>query len=428
MTSPSVPLTASLRSRASGAAHTIARRLHGAIASSQDVQSRDVGWADPSLACGYPSLLVLFDELAHIFPSEAWSTDVQTHLSLLARATRMSPVKHSGLYGGAAGVAWTLRRLAVCEPRLTSVVGNLDTEIIRTIHEQPQLSELGRQEDFHYDIISGRAGVLCYLLTITSRTAETQNSIDVLISDLIWLSDLSDDFPTRALIVSRGTARDNPLACAMPDGYFDMGLAHGLPGILAALALASVRGYGGTRAKHAVAAISAWIADRAVQDEWGPYWPLALPLGGKLDSVQHGRAGWCYGTAGISRALWLAGASLDNDELCHTAIVSFEAALRRLANTQTLDSPTLCHGTAGMIATAYAFLLDGVRIDGIEALVEKVLDACSPSHRFGIQDATAGGTTTDDPGFLTGAAGVALTLFAVSEGMRSDWLRPLAIR
>lgn len=426
MSFPAVALEDPLRSRASDAAHIISCALRDSITS--QAPSREVGWADSSLACGYPSLLILFDEMAYAFPAEDWPLQARKQLSLLARATRVGPISHSGLYGGAAGVASALRRLSERETGLRSVVAELDCEIVRSVHEQPTLIGVDPQEDFYYDIISGRAGVLSYLLTTTSRSKETVKAIEFLISELIWMSTLVEGLPKRALIVARGTARQNSLARAMPDGYYDLGMAHGLPGVLAALSMAISHGYGGTAARTAAYAASEWLIEQIVRDRWGPCWPLALPRAGAPGSPGQARAGWCYGTAGISRSLWLAAEALQSGGMRQLAIASMQAGLRRLAKDGPLDSVTLCHGTSGVLAACYAFSLDGVRIEGLKELMEQTLRGFSTKYQFGVRDTTSTGEDLDDPGLLTGAAGVALILLAVSTGMRADWLHLMAMR
>jgi lantibiotic biosynthesis protein len=61
------------------------------------------------------------------------------------------------------------------------------------------------------------------------------------------------------------------------------------------------------------------------------------------------RPGWCYGNAGVARALWLAGKALAQPELTRLAKRARRTALEHQQTDRPLDSPMLCHGTAGLL-------------------------------------------------------------------------------
>jgi hypothetical protein len=123
---------------------------------------------------------------------------------------------------------------------------------------------------------------------------------------------------------------------------------------------------------------------------------------------------------GISRALTLAGQAAREPEVEDAA----RDALRLLAERPghwDVEGPTLCHGYAGVLRAADAMHNTVVAKQAAIA----VTDAFDPTRRFGFAH-VAGSTATDRPGFLTGAAGTALTLaehatFPVPEGLRTTW-------
>jgi lantibiotic biosynthesis protein len=51
------------------------------------------------------------------------------------------------------------------------------------------------------------------------------------------------------------------------------------------------------------------------------------------------------------------------------------------------------------------------------------VEACSPDYRLGVRDETVPGTFVDNPGLLTGAAGVALVLLATATPVLPEWDR-----
>ncbi len=86
-----------------------------------------------------------------------------------------------------------------------------------------------------------------------------------------------------------------------------------------------------------------------------------------------------------------------------------------------VEGPTLCHGYAGVLRAADA--IHNTAVAGHAATA--ITDAYDRTRRFGFAH-LAGSTVTDRPGFLTGAAGTALTLaehatFPMPEGLRTTW-------
>jgi len=56
-----------------------------------------------------------------------------------------------------------------------------------------------------------------------------------------------------------------------------------------------------------------------------------VPVGGTAVDDRPARAAWCYGSPGISPALWLAGEALDDPRLPEPAVSSIEAVSGGLA-------------------------------------------------------------------------------------------------
>ncbi|WP_416210716.1 lanthionine synthetase LanC family protein [Frankia sp. Cas8] len=139
----------------------------------------------------------------------------------------------------------------------------------------------------------------------------------------------------------------------------------------------------------------------------------AAPPAGRADA-------WCYGIPGISRALTLAGQAADEPAAQHAARDALLLLARRQGRWD-VEGPTLCHGYAGVLCAA------GAMHDTVVAkqAATAVTDAFDRTRRFGFAY-IAGSTVTDRPGFLTGAAGTALTLaehatFPMPEGLRTTW-------
>jgi hypothetical protein len=97
-----------------------------------------------------------------------------------------------------------------------------------------------------------------------------------------------------------------------PGGYFNCGMAHGLPGLLAALSLAHIQGYAYPDLREALVYMSDWLLGHCIYDARGINWPGGIPLEVAhnpvaLSALTGTWSAWCYGAPGVSRSLWLTG-------------------------------------------------------------------------------------------------------------------------
>jgi hypothetical protein len=225
-----------------------------------------------------------------------------------------------------------------------------------------------------------------------------------------------------------------------PQGNLNLGLAHGIPGPLAFLSLAHRARVPVPDLPDAIGHLANWICRHRFDDEWGINWPTAVPVVpngpestmrlrvGESNSAPGGpsRSAWCYGSPGIARALWLAGEALDEDEYRHVAVSAMQAVFRRPIRARQIDSPTFCHGVAGLLAIALRFANDQ---DGqlfsneIADLVRQILDAYQPDSLLGFKNIESSGHQIEQPGLLDGAPGVALVLLAASTNAEPVWDR-----
>jgi hypothetical protein len=204
-------------------------------------------------------------------------------------------------------------------------------------------------------------------------------------------------------------AADHPAdypAGVPPSGVAETGMAHGIAGPLALLSIAASGGWTVDGQTTAIRTAANWLSTWRTPgtNTWPPH-----ITGAELDSGQPApaagrRDAWCYGTPGISRALTLAGQALADPRLAQTgdtAIMSMADRPERLWDT---EGPTLCHGNAGVLqcaATSHAVTAALAASD--------VTAQFNTQHAFGFQH-LRGGAASDDPGLLTGAAGIALAL------------------
>lgn len=204
-----------------------------------------------------------------------------------------------------------------------------------------------------------------------------------------------------------------------PGGHANSGLAHGIGGVLALLALAARHGVAPAGHHNAMRTILAWLDHWQEKTELGvawPYWVTRAELtdGHRAPSVPR-RPSWCYGTAGLARAQQLAALVLGDSTRQVEAESALVAALTERTQLAATTDSGLCHGFAGLAHIASRTSTDAYPMTAgpLQATIPALLTAVCPP---GTDPTTAAAALVRDeeagPGFLNGAAGTALALLA----------------
>jgi len=417
--------------------HLVERAADAALA--QTAFPRSAHWIPYTVSQGYAGLALLWGYLDSCFPGEGWDVVGREHLELAVRDAEARSAIPAGLFSGLSGLAlgaWQLSRGGLRYRRLLT---SLDEAIVQQLHGLA--GSLRAQRDGvsigDFDVISGLSGMGAYLLRRRGEAA-VATALATVIDALVELVSEGPDVPrwhtpTRFLW-------DEELLQLYPNGNLNCGLAHGLPGILAFLSLALLSGCEASGLREAIAHSAGWLCANRTDDEWGINWPTAIPLievdtpsgrtlsPGNARSAPEGtsRCAWCYGSPGIARSLWLAGEALGDDDCRKLAIGAMEAVFRRPIAERRINSPTFCHGKAGLLQIALRFAFDtGCQVFANESqnLVRELLEAYRPESLLGFRNIEIADREIDQPGLLDGVPGVALVLLAASNGAEPDWDR-----
>jgi hypothetical protein len=271
-----------------------------------------------------------------------------------------------------------------------------------------------------YDIVQGLAGLGRLLLAGGEGDGAAADAVDCLIA-------LTQDVEVGGVRVPGWWVTHAPIRdTSAGDGHFNLGLAHGIAGPLALLAIAHREGLRLPGQEEAIERIVTWLLDRLS----GGSWPTVVTLRELFDvpdrrhhehQVAPDRPSWCYGSPGIARAIQLAGIALDNSAWRRAAVSVLRATLARSWDTWGVVDAGLCHGWAGMLhMTRLIAADDGAEdLDGaVDGLARRVAGCFDPEAPFGFRYAAGAGADVapDRAGFLEGAAGIALALHAYARG------------
>jgi hypothetical protein len=405
-------LTPRLRQQSAEAAIAVCRRLRGR-------ESLPLG---PGLAGGWSGLAILFEHADRCYPGDGWASEAQEALGWAARSAAAAPDRlPAGLAAGWAGIAFASMYLARGGERYQDWRGELRPHLARSgiAAATAVRARRGGWPFAEFDHISGLAGLIAGLLGDDFREALAPVAGALVAGTVLE--------PGR---LPWGTASaqipDQALGARYPGGLVNLGLAHGLGGVVAALALAVGDDAAGENGEHALEVAATALASAVRWVDGLPTLPHVQALGAATRPEGPGRTAWCYGPPGAARALALAGAVLDRPALAGLAADLVVAGLARPASVAGLDTPTFCHGIAGVLqitARMAAETGDPRLCALVPQLCARLLEAFDPESVLGFGALGPRGTQPDVPGLLDGAAGVALVLLSMANEPEPGWDR-----
>lgn len=370
-------------------------------------------WRPSGASMGGAGVAIMCAEFDQHFTGIGW--DEIGHSMLAAGLAEVcAPDMPLSLFSGALGYASAVWLSSRRGTRYRALIESLDATFLSRMCTFAGRSHTAPDA---YDIVNGIAGWTGYLLS-REPSAEMDEVAQLLAGAFVSVLNETG--------LRRMSYRGDRIR------LLDLGLAHGLAGPLAALALLETRyHFGRPDILESIRWAAQWFANKAVLEAGCLLWPptVGLDSAGEVDlGLNSENAGsWCHGSSGVARALYLAGNAIDSAEYRDFAVAAMRTHCERLP---VLRSPNLCHGVAGQLMLTLAFAQDtGDRTfeRAAECLARRLIDDHRPDSLLGYQDVERVGLAVDNPGLLRGAAGVALALLASARPEVPAWTRLLLI-
>jgi lantibiotic biosynthesis protein len=327
------------------------------------------------------------------------------------------------LYSGFPGIAWAAQFVDQLLPAAAEDGGtgdrndDIDETLAEVISRYPA--------DAPYDLIDGLVGLGSYALARWPRPAAAR-----------CLEGVLDQLMARARQDESGvhwwTAPEQlpgPRRQLFPAGGIDVGMAHGMAGIVPLLSRACTVGAAGRAEHDLLDGAVAWILAHLVQTPSGATCPPFVPADGQ---PVPSRTAWCYGDPGVAVALLLAARDAGVPHWAQAGTDLALQAARRPPELTGVADAGLCHGTAGL-AHVFARLH---QLTGHPELAEaarrwlgRTLDACRDYLAMCGSSplASTAQLTWNGPGLLEGAAGVALAVLSACRTADPGWDQALLV-
>lgn len=346
------------------------------------------------------------------------------------------------LYGGLCGLGWTVEHVSRILNKFSESVdsgvpchlqesSDVDEDLTIDI-DVAVLSDLDRkQNNRHYDLVSGLVGFGVYFLERWPRE-----------SARLGLLAVFESLETLALDTESGiTWHSGPELLPewqrrrAPDGYYNLGVAHGVPGIIHFLSeLSAIPIVDQERVSRLLVGAVEWlIAQQLPRNPHSRFSSWIVP-GEKQSS---GRMGWCYGDLGILAVLLQVARRANRGKWLSFAhgLLDHCLAWSPQANGEVNDAP-LCHGAAG-IAHVFNRIYQAERdkrcLDAALAWFAQALGMRQPGAGMAgfltmrKPDPDRPAVWEPSPAFLDGAGGVALALLATITPIEPAWDRLLLL-
>ncbi|HEX9986802.1 MAG TPA: lanthionine synthetase C family protein [Thermoanaerobaculia bacterium] len=272
---------------------------------------------------------------------------------------------------------------------------------------------------WHVDLVSGVAGLAVYALA-RLPDAQAERCLELIVRAL---EETSQETAEGIVWFTPPSLLTDEVLKKAPQGYFDYGVAHGLPGVIAALA-GSVR-----------AGVATGPAMRLLEGAVRTLRAVRLPSGNFPGLVGTGldtrvaRLAWCYGAPGIAVTLLRASEAAGREDWREEALDAGRWAARRSDEDSGVVDAGFCHGAAGvahMFNVLYQATGEPLFAEAARHWLERTLDLRVAGRGLAgygafAPTAPAGSQWVAEPGMADGIAGIGATLVAATTHAPPEW-------
>jgi len=322
------------------------------------------------------SALVAFREY---FDSESdWESITLYALDIIRKGINRSHFDKISAFAGMTRIAFSLHELSEETPKIEPFFQGANELLLGNLHDY--LEESDRKEFYsggNYEAIMGLSGPLRYLLNFSEdkRMKDmAEKIIDVFVKRSKDGSVLGKRTPGWHYYPSEYEEVNMPTKA--PNGVVNYGVSHGMGGPLVTLSIAYHKGF---RVEGLLEAINGLVSEYMnalyyVDDI--AYFPGRITfeqfIGDEEITKVPTQMSWCYGPAGILRALYISGDLLSNEDVKKFALDEFLKVAKMDLYRFQLMQPIVCHGYIGTAAILNLMYLDTNRIEFLHKAIEMV--------------------------------------------------------
>ena len=380
-----------------------------------EVENLDPG-ADPGVAGGTTGLALFYAYLGAETGNEKWTALADRFMEHSIDALSERPLLPD-FYEGFTGIAWAINHLQgiLFEPDDDGddPIGDSLVQVLQRPYARG-----------HFDVIGGLAGYGIYAFHALPRPA-ARRALELLVQRLVEIGEPVDG----------GFSWFTPpevfpdwLREKEPDGQYNLGVSHGLAGVISVLGMCAAAGIMSADQRATLDRAVEWLL---AQKQQGKSWCFANSVV-KGRPARRDRLAWCYGDPGIAAALFTAARHCGHAGWEAVALDVARTAARRPMDPKDSEivDAALCHGSVGL---AHLFNRmhqasgDPLLAEAARAWFRYTVDMQRPGVGIAGYEFFAAPGWEPLTGFLSGLSGVGLGLLAGVSSIEPGWDQFLAV-
>jgi lantibiotic modifying enzyme len=377
------------------------------------------GAAGIAIACSY---------MGRVYPNHAWDHMAHKYLVMAVNSLYRNEGLDISLFNGVAGIGIAATYLSKDYTRYNTLISKINKIIIKNVTDmQKTYLDLVSTPSSKYDLISGLAGICTYMLYNKDLVKFVKKPLSILVHKIIDNDGLLGYYTAYPDI--EWGKKYNELYEQYEHGLIDVGMAHGISGVLAILSRAYLQGIAVEEQKEAINKIAEWLVHNCISDKYGCGWPEFLPYDTTLKNFNIDkfiykpsiRNIWCYGVAGIASALLLSGKAIKKQTYIDFSVKAIRSSADRIRPENVPNF--FCHGISGVLETYLRFYnYTGDRKIKKESinLLDRLMNAHKSKHLLTYNN-TNNEKNKENVGLLTGAAGIFLPILASATNIPPSW-------
>ena len=386
----------------------------------QEVGGKKVALYDEAtLSHGLPAVCLLFAELSYAFPKEGWDIKAHEFLKKIQQRIEMGQVYDLSMFSGYAGIGLAVDGLSKNGTRYTNFTKYINEYIKETF---PILIKKLYESKYcfmrDYDVISGVSGILGYAIVQKDMEEICKEIGNYLVYRCQKIKFGNLEIP--GFFIPKENQFLESDKKRFPNGNFNLGLSHGVPGILLALCMLENKKIEVSGLYEAIETCIDFLFKFIYKDaeRWGAYVSLENYCD-KLEGIDT-RDAWCYGSPGVSYAMYMGGEILNRKKYKELSVQVMKNVIEGL---QGIYSPTFCHGYAGVAYIFWRFFnLTGIKVfeEFSCHVVDKIWEFYNETNPLGFKDIEYQ-SMTDQVGLLSGVSGILLPILAIYGIKHTKW-------
>lgn len=370
---------------------------------------------NPGILGGKAGIALLFG-YSYLFSEREQDLDACYRLlGELADTMATTPMSHS-FSSGLAGIGFCFQHL--------EHIGIIEGEDNMDLSLMDERIREGMELDLaagDWDCLHGLTGLGSYLLERHKQNSQAE----VLNSLVNSLADLRE--PGGPLWITKAYSAEQT-------AHYNLGMAHGLPGIVSFLSKVYAAGIATDKIPGLISPVVDFILSARYPAGSAYSFPGRVELEAGTEDAEGCRLGWCYGDLSVAFALLHSGHSLGIREWKNLGIDIALLTTKRTTGDALCRDACFCHGSAGLLHQ-YNRLYQNTGLPEfkeaalywLDATLNKFYHPELPVAGYPYCDYDAVNNTwplTADPSLLQGAAGVGLVLLGLLGEQPPDWDSP----